>query len=124
MRKIQVKTSKKQVNKGPKWLFKGFKGHSSKIQVLKVLKVTLLPLHVPCRNLRVGDIVLIVDHDTPRNTWTLGRVTEVTEGKDSLVRKVRLIVGSSKLDTKGKRTSPLTVLERPIQKVVLILESD
>ena len=44
MRKIQVKTSKKQVNKGPKWLFKGFKGHSSKIQVLKVLKVTLLPL--------------------------------------------------------------------------------
>ena len=52
MRKIQVKTSKKQVNKGPKWLFKGFKGHSSKIQVLKVLKVTLLPLMMPISRLK------------------------------------------------------------------------
>ena len=59
MRKIQVKTSKKQVNKGPKWLFKGFKGHSSKIQVLKVLKVMLLPLKVLFgRNVRKDDRVV------------------------------------------------------------------
>ena len=54
MRKIQVTTSKKQVNKGPKWLFKGFKGHSSKIQVLKVFKghastpaFTVLKIKIP-----------------------------------------------------------------------------
>ena len=58
MRKIQVTTSKKQVNKGPKWLFKGFKGHSSKIQVLKVLKVMLLPLYMP---METGGINIYTD---------------------------------------------------------------
>ncbi|KAJ8034949.1 hypothetical protein HOLleu_21988 [Holothuria leucospilota] len=40
----------------------------------------------PQRNLVVGDIVLHVDEELPRNTWIIGRVTETYLGKDNLVR--------------------------------------
>lgn len=80
--------------------------------------------HAPRRNLMVGDIALITDHVTPRNTWPLGRVTETTKGDDGLVRKVKLIVGSSKLDNRGRRKSELSVLERPVQKVIVLLETE
>ncbi len=57
-----------------------------------------------------------------RNEWPLGRVTEAMEGEDGLVRKVKLNVGSRKLDNKRRRKAELSVLERPIQKVILLLE--
>ena len=62
------------------------------------------------RNLKLKDIVLIVDDSLPRSKWTIGRVVEFTD-KHGLVRTVNV------------KTST-TVLKRPISKLCLILNSD
>ena len=36
--------------------------------------------HSLCRNRRVGDVVLVVDENLPRNQWALGRVIEIFPG--------------------------------------------
>ena len=59
------------------------------------------------RNLKIGDVVLIAEANTPRNTWNLGRVTNVFESPDGKVR-------SAELFTKGG-----TCL-RPITKLFLL----
>jgi hypothetical protein len=41
-------------------------------------------------NLKIDDIVLIVDQDTPRYKWVFGRVTKTFPGKDNLVRSVEV----------------------------------
>ena len=65
-----------------------------------------------CRNLTVNDIVLIMDEDTPRSKWPMGRVMEVFPSDDGLVRKVNLKVASS-----------TTLLKRPVTKLVLLVEA-
>ena len=58
------------------------------------------------RNLAVHDIVLLLDENTPRSVWPLGRVLEVYRNKgDGLVR-------SAKVKTRT------TELVRPIDKIV------
>ena len=59
------------------------------------------------RNLREGDLVLIVEENTPRGVWPLGLITEAHQSEDGLVRSV-------KIRTKS------TCLVRPITKVVLL----
>ena len=76
------------------------------------------------RNLKQGDIVLISDENTPRNQWPIAKVIQTTSGKDGKIRRVKVQAGTSKLDAKGKRTSDLSTLERPIQKLVLIQASE
>lgn len=66
--------------------------------------------HQPRRNLMVGDIVLLQE-DSPRMAWPMAIVVEVYPGDDGLVRKVKL------------RFSTGSILERPIQKLVLLLEA-
>ena len=64
-----------------------------------------------CRNVKVGDIVLVVDEKTPRSSWPLARVSQVfANRKDGLVRSVKV------------RTST-AVLIRPISKIVLLEEA-
>ncbi|XP_071486763.1 uncharacterized protein [Diadema antillarum] len=77
----------------------------------------------PHRNMEVGDVVIIKDDNAPRNSWPLGRIVEVYESKDDLVRKVKLAVGDTKLDNKGKRKGPVTYLDRPIHKLVLLVSN-
>ena len=60
------------------------------------------------RNVSVGDIVLVLDKDLPRNRWSKGRVVEVFPGEDGLVRHVDV------------KTGPKTILQRPITKLVVI----
>ncbi|KAK0130929.1 hypothetical protein N1851_034390 [Merluccius polli] len=79
--------------------------------------------HCPKRNLKVDDIVLEKSDDLPRNEWRLCRVTEATVGKDGLVRKVKLSVGDRNLTKRGERCNKVTVIERPVQKLVLLLEA-
>jgi len=78
-------------------------------------------------NLKIGDVVIIRDDDLPntRGQWTLGKVTETIVDKDDLVRRVKLMIATSKLDKLGKRADALTILERPIHKltVTLLVES-
>ena len=60
-----------------------------------------------CRNLSVGDLVLILEENTPRNLWPLAIVKEVSIGRDGQVRSVRL-------------KTRCTELVRPVHKVVLL----
>ena len=64
----------------------------------------------PCRNLCVGDIVIIKNDNVPRNQWNLAKVIKVFPGKDGRVRKVKLATSD-------------TELERPVQKLVLLLRN-
>ena len=58
-------------------------------------------------NLKPGDIVLLVDRDTPRGRWQMGKIQEVYPSQDGLVRKALV------------KTSVSTYL-RPIHKMILI----
>ena len=42
----------------------------------------------PSRNFQPGDVVLIVNNDTPRKTWSLGVVEKAAPSDDGLVRSV------------------------------------
>jgi hypothetical protein len=59
------------------------------------------------RNVRVGDVVIIVDDNMPRCTWPLGRVVKTFPGHDGLVRSVEVATQQS-------------VLTRPIHKLCLL----
>lgn len=62
------------------------------------------------RNLKVGDLVLVCDHMTPRGEWPMELITETTVGRDGLIRSARVRMNSG-------------ILVRPITKLVL-LEGD
>ncbi len=59
------------------------------------------------RNMKVGDLVLMLDENTPRSLWPLALVIAVNEGRDGLVRSLRLKTKSSEL-------------VRPVTKVVFL----
>ncbi|KAL0148100.1 hypothetical protein M9458_056570 [Cirrhinus mrigala] len=80
--------------------------------------------HVPRRNLSVNDIVIIKEEMLPRSRWQLGRVIEVTQGSDGLVRRVKIQIGEQKPRSKQEQHSKPTIIERPIQKLVVLLESE
>ena len=56
-------------------------------------------------NIKVGDVVLLKEENTPRFLWPLGLIIQVKEGRDKLVRTVKVKTRS-------------TVLIRPVSKVV------
>ena len=76
------------------------------------------------RNIEIGDIVLINDESLPTNARLLGHVHDVMPSKDGLVRKVKILIADGSLDHKGRRKRALSFLERPIHKLVLVLEKD
>ena len=63
------------------------------------------------RNFKKDDIVLLKE-DAPRNQWPIARVVKAFPSEDGLVRSVNLRVSSAK-----------SILHRPIQKLVLLLEA-
>ena len=56
------------------------------------------------RNVKVGEIVLVINPETQKGHWPLGRILEVYPGKDGFVRVVKVLVGD-------------TVLKRPVTKI-------
>ena len=74
------------------------------------------------RNMVVGDIVLLKDVNLYRGNWKLARVIDTIPDADGLVRRVKLLIGMSDLSRSGKRLTNPTILERPIHKLVLIIE--
>ena len=62
------------------------------------------------RNVAVGDLVMIVETDAPRGEWPLARVMDVTNGRDGLVRSVRVRTKS-------------TEVTRPISKICVLEEA-
>ena len=63
------------------------------------------------RNLACGDIVLIINENMPRCHWPLARVTAVKVSRDGLVRSAKVRMGNKHY-------------ERPIAKLVMVLEGD
>jgi len=61
-------------------------------------------------NVKVGDVVLLVDDAVPRGVWPLGRVVEARTAADGKVRSVKV------------RARGATYL-RPVTKVVKIVEA-
>ena len=45
------------------------------------------------KHLKDGDIVLVVDADSPRKNWKVGRIVGVHPGSDGLVRVANVRVG-------------------------------
>ncbi|XP_078382421.1 uncharacterized protein LOC144665122 [Oculina patagonica] len=75
----------------------------------------------PRRNLLVDDVVLIKDENLPRNAWQLARVSAIYPSSAGQVRKVQIALADSCLDNKGKRVNSVRHLERPVQKLVLLM---
>ena len=69
------------------------------------------------------DVVLLCDENSARSEWKIARVVEVFVSRDNLVRSVRLQIGTSNLDSKGKRLSEPSFLTRPVQKLILLIEA-
>ena len=67
--------------------------------------------HVRRRDLKPGDIVMILDEKLPRGTWPLGRVTEVLRSADNSVRSVKLRTENGSF-------------HRPVNKLCVLLESE
>lgn len=63
----------------------------------------------PRRNCMAGDVVLLVDSSSPRNSWLMGRVVETLPDSSGMVRRV-------KIKTKTN------ILERPVNKLCLLEE--
>lgn len=59
-------------------------------------------------NVKIGDLVLIRNENTPPTFWKTGRIIEVFPGADGRVRNVRLKTATGEL-------------ERPVQKLCLLL---
>ncbi|XP_077969350.1 uncharacterized protein LOC144423049 [Styela clava] len=75
------------------------------------------------RDLKIGDFVIVVDENTPRNQWKTARIVDVYPDADGHVRRVRFHIGDLTLDERGKRKKDVLFLDRPIQKLILFLES-
>ena len=66
-------------------------------------------------NIKVGDVVLLVDNTAPRNHWKLARVVDANPSPDNLVRSVKIKVSS--------KDGEASLLDRPINKLVLFVSS-
>lgn len=75
----------------------------------------------PSRNMQINDVVIVIDNNRPRNQWQLARVIETHIDQDDRVRKVKVVMNST-LDSKGMRKGSVTVLERPVHKLILLVE--
>ncbi|KAI2645305.1 Gag-Pol polyprotein [Labeo rohita] len=64
----------------------------------------------PRRNFVTGDIVIVMDHNTPRGSWVMGRVIRTYPDKKGFVRSVQLKTKTGQV-------------ERPISKLFLLQEA-
>lgn len=71
--------------------------------------------HTACRNLEVGDIVLLKQSDSPRNEWPMGLVTSTSPSGDGRVRKVEVRTTSQ---------DKVKTFLRPVTEVVLLLAKE
>ena len=67
--------------------------------------------HGQKRNLKVEDVVLLKENQSPRNRWPLGTIVATHPDDQDRVRLVTVL------------TSNGSKLERPINKIVLLLEA-
>ena len=73
------------------------------------------------RNLQVDDIIIVKEESLSRNHWKLGRVDKTYPNDNGLIGKVRVVFATDSLDDSGRPTKSVVHLERPVQKVILLL---
>ena len=59
------------------------------------------------KNVKPGDVILVVSSDTPQGQWPLGRILEVYPGKHGKVRAVKLQVGNKQYSRPIVKVCPL-----------------
>lgn len=59
------------------------------------------------RDIKVGEVVLVISPDTSRGNWPLGRVLEVYPGQDGRVRVTKIQVGQGTLVRSVMKLCPL-----------------
>lgn len=70
-------------------------------------------------DIQVGSIVVAKDQDLVRNKWLTGKVVETKTSSDGAVRSVKILAANEKGHTKSDR-----YLERPVSKVIVLLENE
>ena len=93
---------------------------SNSVDVLEAIQVDDRAKDI--KNLEIGDIVIDKDDDLPGNQWLLARVIKTLTSEDGLVRKVEIEKATRDLDRKGRRKTQLNRNERPIHKLVVLVE--
>ena len=78
----------------------------------------------PRRNLSIGDVVIVKEDTLPRNCWQLARVSKTYPSEDGFICKVQVDLGDDALPSDGKRKGPVRRLDRPVNKLVLLVPSD
>ena len=63
------------------------------------------------RNVKVGEVVLVISADVPRGQWSLGRAVKVVEGDDEFVQVVEVQFGGSVVTRSITKICPLEVNE-------------
>ena len=76
--------------------------------------------HVDHRNLREGDIVLLQDSNAIRGHWKMAKVSKTFSGIDGKVRKVEVQYKINN-DNKNSISKSFVTVERPVQRLVLLL---
>ncbi|XP_052281199.1 uncharacterized protein LOC127878708 [Dreissena polymorpha] len=61
----------------------------------------------PERDIKIGEVVLIITPETTRGNWPLGRILKVYPGQDGRVRVVHIQVGSSTMTRSVTKLCPL-----------------
>ena len=72
----------------------------------------------------MNDVMIVMDESLPRNHWKLARVHETFPNNDGLVGKVKMAIATESLDDSGRLGKLIVYLERPVQKLILLLPSD
>ena len=70
------------------------------------------------RNFGVGNIVLVLQDESVRNQWPTASVIQIFKENNGYVRSVKLRIGKTK-NSEGDR-----IFERPVTKLVLLLEQE
>jgi hypothetical protein len=73
------------------------------------------------RNIKVGDIVMLIDENSPRCESLLGLVTKANVDQDGLVRKAEVRISNIKYIERGVKQRVTSTLQRPVQKLVLLV---
>ena len=71
----------------------------------------------PTENLKVGDVVMIIDPSAARREWRVGRIERTYPGSDQLVRVADIRVGDKILKRSVTRISPLEFAETDQDKL-------
>ena len=63
------------------------------------------------RNVKVGEVALVISADVPRGQWSLGRAVKMVEGHHEFVRVVKVQFGGSVVTRSITKIFPLEVNE-------------